>query len=293
MKEIGSTSSGRAPLDATNALSVRPAAAGASQTLSPERTMAGPDRARDHPMREPEWREFAGIAFTMVFQPIVDVTAVGCPYAYEALVRGIVGKSASTVLASIADEDRDAFDAACRTAAVEIAAAGRLEGRLSLNISPSALCNPRYGIYATIRAARQVGYPANRLIFEVTEHERARSLPMFRRYFDAYRKRGVTIAIDDFGAGYAGLNTLILVRPDIIKLDAGLIRGIEGDLLRQALVRGTLDACRRVGILVIAEGIETSGEKETLRALGIDLMQGHFFARPASIAAWSDDGSDA
>jgi EAL domain-containing protein (putative c-di-GMP-specific phosphodiesterase class I) len=235
-----------------------------------------------------EWREFAGIVFTMVFQPIVDVTSTGAPYAYEALVRGAGGMSASAVLGSVQDHDRDAFDAACRVAAVEIAAAYRLEGRLSLNISPSALCNPRYGIYSTIRAARQAGFAADRLIFEVTEHDTRHNLPMFKRYFDAYRKRGVTIGIDDFGAGYAGLNTLILVRPDIIKLDAGLIRGIEDDPLRQALVLGTLEACRRVGISVIAEGIETAVERDVLQALGVELMQGYFFARPAPVTAWAE-----
>ena len=88
-------------------------------------------------------------------------------------------------------------------------------------------------------------------------------------------------AIDDFGAGYAGLNLLAEFQPDIVKLDMALVRGIDTNLPRQAIIAGILGICRMLNVRVIGEGIETVGEMQTLRDLGVELMQGYLFARPA------------
>ena len=237
-------------------------------------------------MTDVEKRRFGDLEFTIVFQPIFDITNDYAPYAYEALVRGSSGESASAVLGSIDERDRDAFDAACRAAAVEIAVAYQIPCRLSLNLTPSAMCSPHHGIYSTIRTARKLGYPEGLLIFEVTEEENCSHFPLMRRHFDAYRKRGVKIAIDDFGAGYAGLSSVVMIAPDIIKLDASLVRNIDSDPLRQALVRGNLDAFRLVGISVIAEGVETERERDFLKDAGIGLMQGYYFSAPSSLSVF-------
>src|SRR5690606_32276433 len=86
--------------------------------------------------------------------------------------------------------------------------------------------------------------------------------------------------IDDFGAGFAGLNLLADFQPDIVKLDMALVRGIDQSLPRRAIVSGVVSICQQLGIGVIAEGIETRDEAQCLADLGIALMQGYWFARP-------------
>jgi EAL domain-containing protein (putative c-di-GMP-specific phosphodiesterase class I) len=87
-------------------------------------------------------------------------------------------------------------------------------------------------------------------------------------------------AIDDFGAGYAGLNLLADFQPDLIKLDMQLIRNIDQDNVRQILVEATLQMCRKLNIRVIAEGIESLAELRTLQAMGVELFQGYLLAKP-------------
>jgi len=95
-----------------------------------------------------------------------------------------------------------------------------------------------------------------------------------------YRGLGVKVAIDDFGAGYSGLNLLANFQPDQIKLDMFLVRGIEGHGPRQAIVRATCQACRDLGIDVIAEGVETVEEYAWLMHAGVRLFQGYLLAKP-------------
>jgi EAL domain-containing protein (putative c-di-GMP-specific phosphodiesterase class I) len=102
-----------------------------------------------------------------------------------------------------------------------------------------------------------------------------------------YQKRGFLTAIDDFGAGYSGLNTLAELQTNLIKLDMALVRDIDGDRVRRAIVRGILQVCRELEIDVIAEGVETVAEFTVLEDFGVELFQGYYFARPAfrSLAA--------
>lgn len=218
-------------------------------------------------------------AFTMAFQPVVDVAAMKV-FAYEALVRGVSGEGARAVLDRVGEDDLLAFDAACRSRAVEMAASFGLRCGLSLNVSPRAIFDRRYGLHATLRTARRVNWPVRQLIFEITEHERLQDPVRLRRWFAACRNRGVTIAIDDFGAGFNGLNDLLQLRPAMVKLDMGLVRGIDADRARQLLVKGVVDACSAFGCRVVGEGVETEAELAMLSSLGIRLVQGHLLARP-------------
>src|SRR5690606_15259672 len=96
----------------------------------------------------------------------------------------------------------------------------------------------------------------------------------------AYKEFGLLTAIDDFGAGYSGLNLLADFQPDIIKLDMLLTRNIDSDRVRRSIVAGILTVCRELDIMVIAEGIETDAEYATLREMGVAYFQGYLFARP-------------
>jgi EAL domain-containing protein (putative c-di-GMP-specific phosphodiesterase class I) len=218
--------------------------------------------------------------FSMAFQPIVDL-ADGSIFAYEALVRGTQGEPAASVLDRVTPENRFAFDQACRVRAVEMAAALGMTTKLSINFMPNAVYEPSQCIRGTLDAASRTGFPIGQIVFEATEDERVRDPEHLKAIFKEYKHRGFLTAIDDFGAGYAGLNLLADFQPDIIKIDMALVRGIDGNGARRAIVSGILAICRMLAIRAIAEGVETAAEARVLRDLGVSLMQGYLFAKPA------------
>lgn len=218
----------------------------------------------------------------MAFQPIVDVQT-GHPFAYEALVRGGNGEAAGEVLAKVTPENRYAFDQKCRVAAIEGAvAAGILDtdARISINFLPNAVYSPAACIQLTLKTARATGLPTERLIFEFTENEEMADTDHVRNIVDTYRQMGFGTAIDDFGAGHAGLGLLAKFQTDFIKLDMDLIRGIEASMPRRMIVEGVIRIARSLDITVIAEGVETLAEYATLRAMGVRYIQGYLLARP-------------
>jgi len=222
------------------------------------------------------------IEFTMAFQPIVDVVE-GRVWGYEALVRGPAGEPAAHVLNGIAPADIYRFDQACRVRAIELA--GPLlpphDGtKLSINFMPGAVYEPSACIRSSLAAARRVGLDPRRLMFEFTENERMADTRHVERIVAEYRRLGFTTALDDFGAGYAGLNLLANFRPDVIKVDMALVRGIDTSPARQTIMAGLIGIARGLEVEVVAEGVETCAEAGILRAAGIRLMQGYLFARP-------------
>lgn len=228
--------------------------------------------------------EGLGFAFTMAFQPIFNVRS-GSTYAYEALVRGVNGESAASILDRVDDTNRYRFDQACRVKAIELAAELGLlaipDCKLSINFLPNAVYRAETCIRATLEAARLFEFPPERLMFEVTEGERVDDPDHLKSIFQEYERQGFTTAIDDFGSGYSGLNFLAMFQPQVLKIDMVLTRGIDSDPVRMAIVEGIVLVSNRLGITVVAEGIETPKERDTLLRMGIDLMQGYLFARPA------------
>ncbi|HYF58560.1 MAG TPA: EAL domain-containing protein [Burkholderiaceae bacterium] len=216
----------------------------------------------------------------MAFQPLVDARArrvIG----HEALVRGPAGEPAHSVLSRVDDGNRYLFDQAARRRAIELAAGLRAPGLLSINFMPNAVYRPETCIRATLEAAARTGFPTERIVFEVTEGERVADRAHLVAIFREYRRRGLLTAIDDFGAGWSGLDLLADFQPDIVKLDMALVRGIEGDRVRRAIVDSVARLCVSLGIRVLAEGVETAAESAALLDLGLDLQQGYLFARPA------------
>lgn len=220
-----------------------------------------------------------GFAFDYAYQPIVDVPS-RTVYAQEALVRGPAGGSAGSVLAQVTEANRYRFDQACRVKAIRTAAELGLQERLSINFLPNAVYKPELCIRTTLEAARVNGFPLDRIVFEVTEGERVEDGPWFAQILREYQRCGFLTAIDDFGAGYAGLRLLSDFTPDLIKIDMDLVRRVDSDRSRQAIVRSLVRLCEELGVTVIAEGIETAGERDFLRDAGIRLMQGYLFAKP-------------
>jgi EAL domain-containing protein (putative c-di-GMP-specific phosphodiesterase class I) len=217
---------------------------------------------------------------TMAFQPLIDIAARRI-YGYEALVRGPNGESAASVLVQVNDDNLYAFDQACRVKAIQSAAALGLDRRLNINFLPNAVYHPEACLKVTLAAARKHGFPAELITFEFSETQLITDRNHLKGIIETYRGHGFMTALDDFGAGYAGLSLLADFQPDIIKIDRMLVAGIDADKPRQAIVTGLMATADALGILVVAEGVERAEELETLRALGVSRYQGFLFARPA------------
>lgn len=222
------------------------------------------------------------IPFSMAFQPIVNVAEQSI-FAYEALARGPHGEPAASILDHTLHNNRYSIDQRCREKAIAISASlGILDTPcdLSVNFYPNAVYEPRQCLQRTLNIAQSVNFPLERIIFEVTEVEEVRDKEHLRRIMSEYKDHGLRVAIDDFGAGHAGLGLLSEFQPDIIKLDRELITRIDERPAKFSILKAILQMCNDLRIQVIAEGVEREEEMNTLCRLGIQHMQGFFFARP-------------
>ena len=236
---------------------------------------------QSRPSLEPIGARFP-LPFTMAFQPIVDAGSREV-FAYEALVRGTAGEGAGQVLALVDRANRQHFDQQCRLTALDLAVRLGLGGdraALSINFMPNAVQDVAACTALAHAACERLEFAADRVIFEFTEGEPVENPEHLGRIIHAYREVGFRTAIDDFGAGHSGLALLAKFQPDIIKLDMELIRGIDSDRVRRAIVTSIRRMCDDLGIVIVAEGIETAGEYTALRDLGVSLLQGYLFARP-------------
>jgi blue light- and temperature-responsive anti-repressor len=216
---------------------------------------------------------------SFAFQPIVDISSHQV-FAYEALVRGRSNEPAGIVFASLDASRLHAFDGAARLQAIALAAELGLHTGLSLNFLPQSLNAFPDAILATLDAARAAGIAERQILLEVTEGELIRDQLTLTQAILGYRATGLRVVIDDFGAGYSGLNLLADFQPDMIKLDMHLVRNIDNKGPRQAIVRALIQACVDLGIDLVAEGVETEAEYRWFKRVGVSLFQGFFFGRP-------------
>ncbi len=223
--------------------------------------------------------ELKDFDFSFAYQPIVDVSDKSI-FGYEALVRDRVTKTAKAVLDKVNDENRYAFDQSCRTKAISMANQLGLDKVLSINFLPNAVYQPEHCIQSTIRVAEFSGFPIEKIMFEVTESEKVYDVDHMRKIFDYYQSKGFVTALDDFGAGHAGLNMLAQFIPNIIKLDMEMVRNIHADNVKQVIMKSILDMANSLKITVLAEGVEVLEEAVYFAQRGVTLMQGYFFAKP-------------
>lgn len=218
--------------------------------------------------------------FSMAFQPIIDVRNKRV-FAQEALARGIGGEPARDVFQNVSEDNLYRFDQNCRVKAIELASRFDSDALISINFMPRAVYRPELCIRTTFEAAEAFSFDPGRIMFEFTENERVDDGAHLREIIEYYKSKGFKTAIDDFGAGYSGLNLLTEFKPDLIKLDMNLIRGIDRDDTRKTIVRSVVLMCFEMGVDVIAEGVETLDEKRCLENIGIYLFQGYLFAKPS------------
>ena len=218
-----------------------------------------------------------GTGMDLVFQPIVDLLD-GRVFGLEALARFRGTPRHRTPEAWFAEADSVGLRPELEIAAIELATShlDRIptDTLLSVNLSPGAICSQEVpGV---------LGDQAHRVMLEVTEGPLAdeeRSAACLR----SLRELGAKIAIDDVGAGYAGLSRIVVLSPDFIKLDRAVVAGVATDPFRRSLIQRMVSFAGDVGIGVIAEGIETEADLEELRALSVPFGQGFLLGRPGPL----------
>jgi EAL domain-containing protein (putative c-di-GMP-specific phosphodiesterase class I) len=219
-------------------------------------------------------------AFAIAYQPIVNVPARRV-VAYEALVRGPHGISYPQLVAGMDSDTLRRFH--CQAAAEAIRCAVELglaqrKASLTLNLlpdlEPGALAAPYIR-----EVAEHYGLPAEKIIIELTEDHKL-SLADLHVILRRNGHEGFASAMDDFGAGYSGLTAFVECRPEVLKLDRGLIRNIDGNEARQKIVGAFVRVCNSLQMTLVAEGVETLDECRRLRKLGVKYMQGFLFSKP-------------
>jgi len=123
----------------------------------------------------------------------------------------------------------------------------------------------------------------DRLVLELTEHEIVSNYEQLMHEISALRTQGIRIAIDDAGAGYSGLQQIVKLSPDIIKLDMSLTSNIDTNIVRKSLATALLQFANETKALIIAEGVETEGEFATLKLMSVDMVQGYLLGRPLKL----------
>jgi EAL domain-containing protein (putative c-di-GMP-specific phosphodiesterase class I) len=273
---IGTQSSTHADHLVTDLPAVAEFAATASVLLAPMLR----DRAAIQAERQAIQAILEAGAHRPVFQPVVELET-GRTVGFEALTRFDDGRRPDLVFAE-ASHAGIGFELELRTLESALVAAVALPAGtwLSLNVSPALLVGAPTLAGVLVRRDRPI-------VLEVTEHV---PIDDYRAVRSAIDRQGpdVRIAVDDAGAGIANFSHLVELRPRIVKVDAGLVRELDTDLARQAVVAGFVHFAAKAGCEVIAEGIETEAERATALALGVTHGQGYLFARPAPAETFTD-----
>jgi len=230
---------------------------------------------------------------TSVFQPIVSLRD-GSVLGYEALSRGPAGTEMESpdMLFAVAEAVKEIWELErlCRTKALSAMQCANVGATLFLNVNPNVIEDTKFQKGFTKEYLHEFGMHPENVIFEITERSASRNMDEFKQIIHYYKGQEYKIAIDDAGAGYSGLNLITDLHPHYLKLDMQLIRGIDRDTVKQALVKSLQEFAKVTGTYLIAEGIETREELETLIHIGVHYGQGYFIKRPdRSISAVPGD----
>jgi EAL domain-containing protein (putative c-di-GMP-specific phosphodiesterase class I)/ActR/RegA family two-component response regulator len=282
---VGYLLKGTSPADIRAALH---RAAEGQETLSPEllsglvRDLASHLRGRREAALRTEERTarieraVAGEGWHLVFQPIVDL-ATREVVGIEALARFTDPPGPPQVWFAEAAEVGLGVELELAAADAALRAVRRIppNAYLAINVSHRTLLSPT--LLETLRPH------ADRIVLELTEHQRIDDYEQLATALDRLRSLGARVAIDDAGAGFASLRHILNIRPDIMKLDVDLTRGIDVDPARRALSVALISFAEEMGMAIVAEGVETDEELRTLQELGVRLGQGYHLGRPAPL----------
>jgi len=220
------------------------------------------------------------IDFSTAFQPIIDVSQKRV-ISYEALLRGPNNEPPAFVFSQVPTSEIMEFDQLIRNYALNLAKRLGVKCSINLNFVPESIfCGESKYVIQTLNQTKSIGFSSKQLVVEISENELIKGSEELTSKLNEIRKNGVILSIDDFGAGYAGLNMLVDILPDTIKLDRHLISDIHKLGSKQSVVRAIANVCFELGIDLLAEGVEKKEEFRVLNDLGIRLFQGYLFARP-------------
>jgi EAL domain-containing protein (putative c-di-GMP-specific phosphodiesterase class I) len=223
----------------------------------------------------------------IVFQPIVEAWT-GRVAGYEALCRGPQGHILEMPDAFFDALERSTLQQEAYTKLLSLAVE-RATAVLPDKDAMLFLNAPPEQYWLTDKYDDQSKWLWTRVVIEVTEKAPIRKRETFLKVVEWGRRMGVAFALDDVGAGYAGLSSFALLQPEFTKVDMGIVRGCDGDATRRAIIASLVALAHRTGSKVIAEGVETTAELEALRWLGVDLVQGYLVGHPAENPEVSHD----
>jgi EAL domain-containing protein (putative c-di-GMP-specific phosphodiesterase class I) len=219
-----------------------------------------------------------------VFQPIVELRRRRV-LGYEALSRGPAGSVYQMPLRlfEMAEEADLVFelDRKCRRRALAAASSIPAGSKLFVNVFPSAMYDPEFQGASLVSLARAQGLSPDQVVLEITERSAIENYEVFSEALAELTRFGFSIAVDDVGAGYSGLEKIAHLNPRYLKFDRELIRSIDSSYIRREMTRALKAFADRIGSTIIAEGIEKDGELQTLLDLGIEYGQGYLLGRPA------------
>jgi EAL domain-containing protein (putative c-di-GMP-specific phosphodiesterase class I) len=229
-----------------------------------------------------------------VYQPIVDIHSL-MVIGYEALARGPHGTEWQSPLAlfKLAEEHGLTYelDCLCRKSALRVSDRWTNPNlMLFLNCLPTSIHDPNFREDRLRQTLEASGLTPSNLVLEVSERESIKNFSIFREARERYRNLGMKIALDDTGAGYSGLEAVMELAPDFIKVDISLVRSVDIDAGRRVLLKALKDISDVIGAKLIAEGIETEGELEALRRMKVPFGQGFLLGRPGSLGHRQNGG---
>jgi EAL domain-containing protein (putative c-di-GMP-specific phosphodiesterase class I) len=218
------------------------------------------------------------------FQPVVDIQRGGV-VGYEALSRGPAGTAQQSPLnlfeaAARADLVFE-LDRHCRRRALQLAKDLPAGAKLFLNVFPASMYDPDFQGAALIQLLEGLGLGPDRIVLEISEKYAIENYTLFVESLQNFRDIGFSIAVDDIGAGYSGLEKIAHLNPKYLKCDMQLVRDIDASYIRREMARALKAFADKMESTIIAEGIEREGELRTCVELGIELGQGYLLGRPA------------
>lgn len=224
---------------------------------------------------------------TTVFQPIWDLEK-RIPHGFEALCRGPSGTElrSPAALFDVARKSDLLFelDHLCRRKALEAAGARAQlskEYKLFINTLPFSIRDPRFQGKDLIDLFEGIDLAPEQIVLEVTESDAIDNFPLFVNAMKDFMDLRCLVAIDDMGAGYSGLDKIVHLRPNYVKLDMGLIRDIHTSFVKQQLVQTFKTLADKIDAKLIAEGIERVEELDVVRRIGVQFIQGNLLAKPS------------
>lgn len=223
-----------------------------------------------------------GKHLSALFQPVINLESRSI-YGYEGLIRGPGASPLNSpqLLFETAAKSNllIELDFLCRKTIISQFASLNLPGCLFINVDPLTITSDKSRAGETVKFAGKGGLDISKIIIEISESRPIYNAAIMGKAVRHYRSMGFRVALDDLGAGYAGLKLWSEIKPDIVKIDRHFIQHVNNDKVKQKFIKTILNTATALGITVITEGVETAQEYATLRKLGIVMTQGYYFSR--------------